>query len=112
MSEDETVDAFAPLIDADITAQSFTDQLVAFAKQTGRELKVDAANVGAYAAERAAHLSGLVSDPGFEDAVLAERDNVLIKAGIAATKRGDIVDERLVGIIQGALRTAAVMLAA
>ncbi len=111
MFEDEDDGDF---FDADVDAvvQSITDQLEVFALQTGRFLQADVTDVGMYAAQRAAHLATLVGQPGFEDAVLAERDNVVLKAGILAARRGDAVDQRLIGIIQGALRTAAVLLAA
>ena len=112
--DDDTVDMdpYHPADGADVIAQAVTDQLAAFAAQTGRALRADIKAVGAYAAERAAHLATLSGQPGFEDAVLAERDNVVLRAGIAATQRGDNIDQRLIGIIQGALRTAAVVLAA
>lgn len=103
-------DIFAP-VPADLGSM-ITSQLAAFAEQTGRDLKADVAAVGAYAAERAAHLATLAGQPGFEDAALAERDNVVLKAGIAAANRGDATDQRLIGIIQGTLRTAALLLAA
>jgi len=60
-----------------------------------------------YAAERAAHLSTLVGQPGFEEAVRAERDNVVLRAGIAATDAADAVDQRTIGIIHGVLLTGA-----
>lgn len=81
-------------------------------EEFGRTLKVEAAVVAAYAAERTEHLSLIVDEPGFGEAVLAERDNVLLRAGIAATRSADVVDQRLAGLIQGALRMGAVALAA
>jgi len=110
LEDNGTVEVSPQLVD--LTAHMVSRQLVAFAEQTGRSLGNDAKVIGAYAAQRAAVLATLVDQPGFEDAVLAERDNVVIKAGIAATKRGDAIDQRLIGIIQGTLRTAAVMLIA
>ena len=73
------------------------------AKETGRDLKANLAEVTLYAAERTAYLSTLVGQPGFEEAVRAERDNVTLKSGIASVKAADAADARVVGIIQGVL---------
>lgn len=73
------------------------------AKETGRDLRGNLAAVTLYAAERTAYLSTLVGQPGFEEAVRAERDNVALKGGIASVKAADAADARIVGIIQGVL---------
>lgn len=81
-------------------------------KETGQDLKGDLQVVTAYAAERTAVLATLVGQPGFEEAVRAERDNVALKAGIASVAAADAFDQRVVGIIQGALFIGAKALAA
>lgn len=42
-------------------------------------------SVAVYAAARAAHLAGIVGQPGFDEAVAAERDAVALYAGVYAT---------------------------
>ena len=79
--------------------------------ETGASLQQGAAELAAYAAERAAHLATLVDDPGFQEAVRAERDAVALKAGITAVQQADAADARIVGVIQGALALAANLLA-
>lgn len=73
------------------------------ARETGRDLQGNTVEITTYAAERTAYLSTLVGQPGFEEAVRAERDNVALKAGISAVKTADAADARIVGIIQGVL---------
>ncbi len=67
--------------------------------------------VAAYAAERAAHLATIVHEPGFEDAVDAERDAVALKAAQAITEAADGADAairaRIVGLVHGALSLGA-----
>lgn len=89
----------------------FREMIEATLRQLGRELRVGVAELSQYAAARTEHLSTLVGEPGFEEAVLAERDNVLLRAGITATRTADVADQRFVGIIQGALRIGAAALA-
>jgi len=74
---------------------------------TGVSLKKSAADVALYTTQRAAHLSTLVGQPGYEEAVAAERDAVLLYAGVAAVREADAADMRLVGIIEGVLLSAA-----
>lgn len=79
-------------------------------KDAGRDLNVSARDVAAYASQRAAHLSTLVADPNFMDAVKAERDNVALYAGIKAVENADAIDNRVLGIIQGAIALGAGLL--
>jgi len=83
----------------------------AAAARLGRTLGEDAAELGSYAADRARHLAGLVGQAGFEEALLAERDAVILKAGLLAIAAGDAADAELAGIIGGALGMAARLLA-
>lgn len=64
----------------------------------------NAASVAAYAAQRAAHLATIFGEPGFDEAVKAEIQNVALEAGIAAVDSADAADARIVGIITGALK--------
>lgn len=82
------------------------------ASEAGKELSADLEEVAGYAAERAGYLSTLVGDPGFKSAVIAERDNVALRAGIQSTLAADAADARIVGAVGGALRIAAVALSA
>lgn len=92
--------------------QEFKDLLESFLEETGAQLSADAQEVVAYMDERAAHLSTLVGQPGFQMAVAAERDSVAIKASIEVMDNADAVDQRFVGLIQGALAIGAKALAA
>lgn len=70
---------------------------------TGASLKKTAAEVALYTAQRTAHLAALAGQPGFEEAVAAERDAVAMFAGIASVGEADAADARLLGLIEGAL---------
>lgn len=70
---------------------------------SARDLKVGAAELAAYAAERAAHLTTLVGLKGFEAAVIAERDAVALRAGIETHRQAAEVDQRLLGVIHAGL---------
>ena len=67
--------------------------------------------VAAYAAQRMAVLATLVGQPGYEEAVIAERDNVAMFAGIGAVDTADAAAQRLLGIVQGVLSLGAQLLA-
>ncbi len=79
------------------------------AEEFGEELGDAVDDVAAYAAERSRHLAGILmnGEPGFQAAVLVERDNIALKAGLAAVQRGDELDERIKGSLLGALQFAA-----
>ena len=88
-------------------SQTFTDKLrdaiAASLRETGGSLKTSSAEVAAYAATRAAHLATISNEPGFDEALIAERDNVLAFAGVSAVRNADAVDARIIGLIHGAL---------
>lgn len=88
-------------------AKEFEDLLVA-AKQ---ELRGNLAELVTYTAERAAYLSTLVGQKGYQEAVLAERDAVALKAGILSVKTADAADARLIGMIHVILGLGAKALA-
>lgn len=73
----------------------------------GKELKFTTfEELALFMEERTLHLAGIVEEPGYPDAVLAERDAIAIKAGIVTTRAGSLVDQRILGVISGALRIA------
>jgi hypothetical protein len=69
----------------------------------GRDFVADIDEVRAYAAARMVHLSTVVAQPGFREALAAERDNVVLKAAGRAIDRGDSFDARMLAITEGAL---------
>lgn len=90
----------------------FTELLETSVQETGASLGKSAAVVAEYMDQRAQHLAGLVGQPGFEQfAVPAERDNVAMFAGMAAWRAAKAADQRLIGIITGALSLGAKALA-
>ena len=89
----------------------FVELLERTAKETGRSLKASAVEVATYAADRAAYLATISGEPGFEQAVKAERDSVTLRAGIAAVAEADAIDQRVVGIIHTGLLIGARALA-
>lgn len=74
---------------------------------TGASLKQSAAEVALFTAQRTAHLATLVGQPGFEEAVVAERNSVAMFAGIKAVEEADAADARLLGLIEGVLLVGA-----
>lgn len=88
------------------------DLLKNSAEELGLEIKGGAKALAAYAAERTSYLSLLVGQPGFEQAVVAERANVALRAGILAIDTADAAQSRFIGVIQGALSIGAKALAA
>lgn len=79
-------------------------------ESVGREFTGDLEELASYMTERAEHLAAISHEPGFNEAVLVERDNVAVKAGILASRAADLADQRIIGVIQGAIRIAAVAL--
>ncbi len=80
------------------------------AAETGREFAVTKDELATYMHERALHLSTIVGEPGYDQAVRAERNNVALRAGIIASDAADAVDARLLGLLGGALRIGAAVL--
>lgn len=64
-----------------------------------------------YVEERLRHLALIVGQPGWEEAARAERDAVGLHAGVNVTLSADAADQRLLGVIGGALSMGARMLA-
>tara|TARA_R110000822_G_scaffold120633_3_gene254144 strand:- start:7173 stop:7460 length:288 start_codon:yes stop_codon:yes gene_type:complete len=78
--------------------------------ETGTDLAETKELVAGYMAERATHLSTIAHEPGFGQAVIAERNNVAMRAGLAISADAAAVDNRWIGMIGGALRIAAIAL--
>lgn len=81
----------------------FVSLVQAHAQEIGVELKDNLNEVSQYASERAAHLSTIVGQPGWDEALVAERDNVAIYATSAAVQQADQLDQRFVNFIGQAL---------
>jgi len=81
----------------------FDDLLRAALRETRADISVDADELVRYTAERGAHLSTLAGQPGFQRALVAERNAIALKAGLDATLQAEAADARLVGVIQGIL---------
>lgn len=81
-------------------------------KETGRELRVSVADLRQRAGEQMALLALAAGEPGYERAVVAARDNVLLLAGIEAVEHADAVDSRIIGVVQAGLFMGARVLAA
>jgi hypothetical protein len=79
-------------------------------EETGVDLGDAKEEVAAYAAERAEHLATISGEPGFGQAVIAERNSVAMKAGLALSEVADAGQGRWIGMIGGALRIVALAL--
>lgn len=75
------------------------------------DLQLDLADLATYTAQRTAHLSTIAGLPGFDEAVIAERDAIALRAGINAVNAADKVDSRLIGLLHGVLFLGAKMAA-
>ena len=84
-------------------SSQFKALLEAAVKETGADLGKSKDEVAMYMSERTAHLAQIVGFEGFDMAVVAERDNVALFAGLHAVAQSDSIRDRILGIIQGAL---------
>lgn len=99
-------------MNANTLGQEFLELLTQNAVEAGRELTSDLNEISDYAAARMQHLSTLVGQPGWREALVAERDNVALKAAGRAIDRGDAFDSRILSITEGALAIGARALSA
>lgn len=83
------------------------DALAGAASRLGKSLQGNMDELRTYAAERMLHLSTLIGQPGYQEALVAERDNVVLKAGLLAVEGADAADAELVGVITGAMAVGA-----
>ena len=77
------------------------------AARLGKDIQADLSDTATYASQRMRHLARAINEPGFQEALLAERDAVAMKAGISAVNAGDLADAELMGLISGALAIGA-----
>lgn len=89
----------------------FEELLSSLLKGTGQDLARSVREIAAYAAERTRILATLVGLVGYPQAIVVERDNVALFAGLQAVSNADGLRDRLIGAIQGALAMAAAALA-
>lgn len=80
-------------------------------RDTQVSVKMESRELAAYINERAIVLAGAVGEKGYDLMVVAERDNVLLAAGIAGVAQADAAQARLIGILQGVLGVSAQVLA-
>lgn len=72
-------------------------------KETGASASMAAKELAVEVQASAARLSAAVGQPGYDQALRAERDTLALKAGLKIVAEGDAADARLVGVIQGAI---------
>jgi len=80
------------------------DDLEQIIKDIGLDLKNTAKEVADYTRARAAHLRTLAADPEWRQALDAERDAVLLFAGIKTVNLADATDARIFAVVDTALR--------
>lgn len=91
--------------------EEFERILVDGARELGVSLGGSLADVRRFASERMLHLANIVDEPGYLEALRAERDKVALELALNVTDEADAADARLVGIISGALAIGARALA-
>jgi len=72
-------------------------------EETGVNLRISKEFLVQYTAARAAHLTTIIGQPGYDRALRAERDSIALYAGLNATLQAEAADARIVGIIQAIL---------
>jgi len=79
-------------------------------EMTGRCLKNSGKGLAGYVMARAKHLSTIIGQSGFDEALEAERDNVIMRATLQLVDAADAADARLLNLLHGALALAARLL--
>jgi hypothetical protein len=92
-------------------ANQFKSLLESTSSRLGVTLTERTDEAGDYARRRMLFLASIIDEPGFDMALMAERDNVAMKAGIATAAVADAADLELRGMILGALSIGAKALA-
>lgn len=80
------------------------------ANDVGKSLTGALDEVGEYIGERVAHLSTVVGEPGFREALTAERDSICLRAAGRAVIEADLLDARLLASAQTGLMVASRLL--
>lgn len=86
-------------------------QLSTTANRLGLTLQGNADAWRAYAAERMLHLSTIVGEAGYGEALQAEAVNVAMRAAGSAVDSADALDREIIGTIAGGLAVGARALA-
>lgn len=81
----------------------FVDLLVEELEAQGERLAASLDDARLIASEELAALALAVGEPGYQRAVIASRDNVILRLGLKAVAEARDTDQRMIGIIQGAL---------
>lgn len=90
----------------------FEALLASLISGTGQDLEKSGQEIAAYAAQRTAVLAVLVGQQGYNQALIVERDNIALFAGLQAVSNADGLRDRMLGAVQGALFMAAGALSA
>ncbi len=77
------------------------------ADRLGVSLNENTDEVRNYTSERMLHLSGIIDEPGYSQALVAEGINVALKAVEGSVETADEVDKELLGMVIGALSIGA-----
>lgn len=93
----------APVTSGDLDQQALKSRigitliggLVAIAEEVGEEVVENLDAASEYAADRAEHLSYIVGEPGWDEAVKAEADNVVIEVALRTVASADEFDDKL-----------------
>jgi hypothetical protein len=74
----------------------------------GRSIKGNLKEVAAYTNARLAHLraAAAANEPGLDKALRAERDSIMLMTAGVTVKSADAFDQRLFGLVEGALSIA------
>lgn len=91
--------------------QDFLNLLSEHANALGVALNEDLEGAAEFAEQRALHLQNIVSEPGFREAVLAERDAIALRVTSDAIVAADEVDQRFLAFVGDAIGFAAKALA-
>ena len=79
--------------------------------ETGKELKADLVEIQSYVEQRIVHLSRIIDQPGYREALIGERDALALMVGVRAFDQADAADQRLIGIVTATLASGARALA-
>lgn len=76
------------------------------ARESGVDLAASGRDLALYANERAAELVAAAGEPGYDRALDAARDAVLLYAAGRAVDAADAADARLIGVVEAGLAVA------
>ena len=77
--------------------------LKAAVRESGNDLKDDGKELAKFIGDAVKRLRAAKDDPHFDVILQAEIDNIRLRAALATVKEADKTDERITGILQGAL---------